>query len=180
MKKLLFLILLLPVIIFGHPHVFANVLLDIKVVDDKIDSTKISWVFDDMTSQMLLMDYDKDKDGKFSKEESLRFKTDTFDKLKEYGYYTHIKIDGKKIDIEKYIDDFFLIFVDNRFIVNYKVTLKDFPQKTSVKFGMWDEAYYSSFDTEEKSINFSGKNLKYSIDDIHEDIYIGVEVNIKL
>ena len=127
MKRFFLLVLLLPIICFGHPHLFANVGLEIKALDNKINSIKISWQFDDMTSQMLLMDYDKNRDKKFDKEESLRFKTDTFDKLKEYGYYTHIKIDGKKIDIENHIDNFFLTFIDkNKHIARNGVFFRSF------------------------------------------------------
>ncbi len=179
-KNLLLLILLVPLISFAHPHVYADIDLDIQTKENQVQQIDISWNYDDMTSQILLMDYDKNKDGKFSKEESFFFKNQVFDTLKPYEYYTHIKIDNKKYPIDKRFKNFFLTFEKNKFIVHYTIDLKDISQKDSIDLGFWDKEFYSAFDLSSKSIKFSGKKLKFTIEEIEDDIFMGIVLRIKL
>jgi ABC-type uncharacterized transport system substrate-binding protein len=180
MKKILLLILLTPLITFAHPHVYADIDLNLKVQNNQLTEIEISWNYDDMTSQILLMDYDKNRDGKFSKKESMFFKNQVFDTLKPYEYYTHVKIDGKKVPVDHIMNNFFLSFKNNKFIVNYRVILKDVPQKKNIDIGFWDKEFYSSFDLSSKTIKFSGKKLKYSIEEVEDDIFMGVVLKVKL
>lgn len=70
--------------LFAHPHVFVDVYPKIGS-----DSVQLRWVFDEMSSNMLIMDYDVDHDGAFSPSESEALRSDIFSHLKEYGYYTY-------------------------------------------------------------------------------------------
>ena len=170
---------LLPLLSFAHPHVFADVALKIELKNSQINTVQISWHYDEMTSQMLLMDYDKNRDGKFDKKESLFFKEQVFDTLKQYEYYTHIKIDGKKIPIDKLVKEFFLTFEKNKFIVNYIISLQETKQKSSIDIGFWDKEFYSSFDIDPAFVTFN-KKLKFEIEEVEEDIYMGVVLKLKL
>ncbi|HIP02905.1 MAG TPA: DUF1007 family protein [Campylobacterales bacterium] len=78
---------------------------------------------------MVKYDYDKNRNGKFDKKESLFFKEQVFDTLKQYEYYAHIKIDNKKIPINSHLKNFFLTFEKNKFVVNYLISLENIPQK---------------------------------------------------
>ncbi len=180
MIKTVIFLLFIPIITFAHPHVFADVALKIEVKNNQVNTVKISWHYDDMTSAMLLMDYDKNGNGKFDKKESQFFKEQVFDTLKQYEYYTHIKIDNKKTPVDNYIKNFFLSFEKNKFIVNYIVSLKDIPQKSTIDIGFWDKEFYSSFDISSKFVTFDGKKLKFDIEEVEDDIYMGVVLKLKL
>ena len=179
MKKNL-LLLCLPYLSFAHPHMFVDVDMTLTMKENQVQKAAISWTFDDMNSQILLMDYDKNRDGKFDEKEALFFKGEVFDKLGDYEYYTHIMIDGKKVLIDKRHSDFHLSFEKNHFIVHYTVSLADVAQKKSVEFGFWDKEFFSSFDIEEKSVHFKGQKLPLMIDDIEEDIYMGIVLKLTL
>ncbi len=178
MIKTVIFFLFFPIITFAHPHVFADVALNINVQNNLVNSVEIAWHYDDMTSQILLMDYDKNRDGKFDKKESLFFKEQVFDTLKQYEYYTHVKIDGKKTPIN--IKNFFLSFEKNKFIVNYAIPLQNIPQKSSIDIGFWDKEFYSSFDISSKFVTFDTEKLKFDIEEVEDDIYMGVVLKLKL
>lgn len=180
MIKTVIFLFLVPIIAFAHPHVFADVSLKIEVKNNQVNTVQISWHYDDMTSQILLMDYDKNRDGKFDKKESQFFKEQVFDTLKKYEYYTHIKVDGKKMPIDSHLKNFFLTFEKNKFVVNYLISLQDTPQKSSIDIGFWDKEFYSSFDISSKFVTFGGKKLKFEIEEVEDDIYMGVVLKLKL
>ena len=180
MMKIVLIILLTPLIAFAHPHVYADIDLHIQTKNNQIQGINIAWKYDDMTSQILLMDYDTNKDGKFDKKESLFFKNQVFDTLKPYEYYTHIKIDNQKFPIDNRFKNFFLTFENNQFIVHYSIDLHDIPQKSTIDLGFWDKEFYSSFDISSKHITFSGKKLKFRIEEVEDDIYMGVVLKLKL
>ncbi|MEJ2501532.1 MAG: DUF1007 family protein, partial [Campylobacterales bacterium] len=67
----------------AHPHCFIDVH---PAVDGK--KLTVKWVFDQMSSQMLMMDFDRDADGRFSDKESRALYKEGFESLKAYDYYT--------------------------------------------------------------------------------------------
>jgi len=178
MIKTIIFFFLIPIIAFAHPHVFVDVALAIKVKNNQLNSIQISWHYDEMTSQILLMDYDKNRDRKFDEKESLFFKEQVFDTLKQYEYYTHIKIDTKKTALS--IQNFFISFEENKFVVNYVVSLQGIVQKSTVDIGFWDKEFYSSFDIASELITFSDKKLKFDIEEVEDDLYMGVVLKLKL
>ncbi len=77
-------LLLFTITLFAHPHVFVDVYPKIGT-----DAVQLRWVFDEMSSNMLIMDYDFDHDGAFSSSESEALRSDIFSPLEEYSYYTY-------------------------------------------------------------------------------------------
>ncbi len=82
--KTLISLLLFTFTLFAHPHVFVDVYPKIGT-----DAVQLRWVFDEMSSNMLIMDYDVDHDGAISPSESEALRSDIFAPLEEYGYYTY-------------------------------------------------------------------------------------------
>lgn len=82
--KILISLLGFTLTLFAHPHVFVDVYPKIEK-----DTIQLRWVFDEMTSNMLIMDYDMDHDNAFSPAESEVLGSDIFASLKEHDYYTY-------------------------------------------------------------------------------------------
>ncbi|MBD3792342.1 MAG: DUF1007 family protein [Campylobacterales bacterium] len=82
--KIVISLLVFTLSLFAHPHVFVDVYP--KVGKETI---QLRWVFDEMTSNMLIMDYDVDHDNAFSPAESEVLVSDIFASLKEHDYYTY-------------------------------------------------------------------------------------------
>ncbi|MFT7879696.1 MAG: DUF1007 family protein [Sulfurimonas sp.] len=82
--KILISLLCFTLTLFAHPHVFVDVYPKVEK-----DTVQLRWVFDEMTSNMLIMDYDVDHDNVFSPAESEVLGSDIFSSLKEHDYYTY-------------------------------------------------------------------------------------------
>lgn len=82
--KIVIPLLVFTLTLFAHPHVFVDVYPKIGK-----DTIQLRWVFDEMTSNMLIMDYDADHDNAFSPAESEVLGSDIFVSLKEHDYYTY-------------------------------------------------------------------------------------------
>ena len=90
---------------WAHPHVFAETYLTICFDQNGLAAIKVRWHFDEMFSAMMAEDFDQDRNGRFSPEEVKLIEKEAFSNLVNYGYFTHIWIDGRKFKI-KWVKDF--------------------------------------------------------------------------
>ncbi|MDY7000508.1 MAG: DUF1007 family protein [Thermodesulfobacteriota bacterium] len=90
---------------FAHPHVFVAGKA-IFVFDSKgLSGIRLKWFFDEMFGVQILEDYDVDRDGRFNSKELAVLKDEAFSNLKNYNYFTHIKIDGQAFPVQ-FVRDF--------------------------------------------------------------------------
>jgi ABC-type uncharacterized transport system substrate-binding protein len=159
MKLLTF--LLFPLLLFSHPHLFIDV--EVK----KSGSTLlIDWLFDEMNSEILIMDYDKDFDGIFSENEVSTFVEEVLsDLIQNYNFYTVLEIDGKKIPATSVLRDFKIKLKNNRFSMNFKFNLSDFQNSKKHELLFYDESFMSAFLVKEKDLSGFGENVKVIEDD---------------
>ena len=177
-KKLL--ILLFPVLSFAHPHLFIDTKLNFTIKNNKIDTLHVSWVFDDMNSQILMMDYDTNRDKKLSKKETQKFKKIYFDKLSKKKPFMHIKVDGKKIALAKTMSTFSMKYKKNLLIINFTVDFKKIKQIKTIDIGFWDEENYTAFSMESERIKFKGKRLKTELDFYEADLFVADVLKVTL
>ena len=103
---LLVLILSIPALTsWSHPHIFLY--STVKVVFDEkgLAGVQVNWVFDEMFSSMMILDFDKNRNGRFEPAEIESLKKGAFDNLRQFDYFMHIKISGKSFKV-KYVTDF--------------------------------------------------------------------------
>lgn len=81
--------------LFSHPHVFVEAGFEVVLEKEKAH-VRVLWQFDEMTSMMLLMDFDTNGDGILDAKEVAFLKEHAFDHLEPFGYYTVIGKKGKK------------------------------------------------------------------------------------
>ena len=177
-KKLL--ILLIPVLSLAHPHLFINTKLNFTIKKDKIDRLHIAWVFDDMNSQILMMDYDTNRDKKLNKKETQKFKKIYFDKLSKNKPFIHIKVDGKKIALAKYMSAFSMKYKKNLLTLNFTVNFKKIKQKKTIDIGFWDEENYTAFSMDPEQIKFRGKTLKTELEFYEADLFVADVLKVTL
>ena len=177
-KKLL--ILLFPLLSLAHPHLFIDSKLNFTVKKNKIDRLHVSWVFDDMNSQILMMDYDTNRDKKLSKKETQRFKKLYFDTLSKKKPFVHITVDGKKIIVSKKMSAFKMVYKKNLLIINFTVDFKKIKQKKDIDIGFWDETNYTAFSMEPEQIKFRGKTLETKLDFYEADLFVADVLKVML
>jgi ABC-type uncharacterized transport system substrate-binding protein len=99
MKKMIFTILFTTIAI-AHPHAFIEVYITPKIQNNIISNINFIWKIDEMTSSMLIMEFDQDGDGLINTKELAYIKANYFDSLGDYNFYTDIKIKDKTITLK--------------------------------------------------------------------------------
>lgn len=131
--------------VFSHPHVF--IYNSVKVVFDEKGLTgfNIKWAFDDMFSSMIINDFDKNKNGHFEPSEIEALKNGAFSNLKEFDYFTHIKINKKPFKV-MFVKDFSAEIKDNILIYRFFVPchVQAVSSFKEVKIAIYDSSFYSS------------------------------------
>ncbi|NCD12153.1 MAG: DUF1007 family protein [Epsilonproteobacteria bacterium] len=115
MKKLLLIGCFCAVSLFAHPHVFLDTYVD--VLPDKID---IRWVFDEMSSSMLMEDYDKNRDKKLDANEVAFMEKDHFKTLEPYSYFMHTFNNKEELDI-KDVSNFSAVFEKRKLVYRFSI-----------------------------------------------------------
>lgn len=123
----LFLVALWSTFACAHPHVFIET--KVEVLPEKIILT---WSFDEMTSAMLMDDYDKNKDKKLDANEVAFMEKDHFRTLEPYTYFTHMS-DGKDEFDLKRVMDFNATFENKKLIYTFAIPKPKF-KKYELRF----------------------------------------------
>ncbi len=97
--KFLFLISLLPSIIFAHAHVFIDYEVHVTFDDNGLEGISINWAFDRMFSAFIKNEYNTDNTNELSEEQQRNIKAGAFDNLKGDRYFANILVNGKNIAI---------------------------------------------------------------------------------
>jgi ABC-type uncharacterized transport system substrate-binding protein len=161
-------ILLLSTFLYAHPHCF----IDVHPTINK-NSITLKWVFDEMSSQMLIMDFDANHDTKISKKESQTIYKEAFIHLKEYKYYTYFLNKKNKMptpdatNFSASIQDFRLA---------YTFTLSLDAKTTSIEF--YDEDMYSAFVIENEFIKLQDTNKKLKLKEMDNDYFFGYALEL--
>lgn len=172
MKKLFYIFAILPIILFSHPHTFLDVYTDVKSKNNQIESVTFKWVFDDMTSQLLIMEFDQNMDGDIDKEEVKFIKTNYFDSLEQYNYYTNLKI-MNKIQTTKVKN--FTSYIENMKIV-YQFEIEINRDKKDVAIEIYDEERFTALVLKKE---FVSSKIKYKVSDVDYDIYFGYRLEFE-
>ena len=85
----------------AHPHVWVTGTAAFHVDNGVFTRLSLHWQFDAFFSQVLMGDFDKNKDGKFDAEETAAMKAQVFGNLKEYGYFVHLKAGATPVAMDK-------------------------------------------------------------------------------
>ena len=132
----------------AHPHVFIENKVAFVVDAGKVTALRLSWVFDDVFSDSLLMQFDADGDGKFDDLESKAVGEGTLPNLKIFHYFTYVWVDGKQLDAIDPTE--FAASVDDQRIVTFRMTVAlpqpvD-PRTAALATEVYDNEYYVQVD----------------------------------
>ena len=156
----------LPIFLSAHPHIFIDIHLNIFEKNKEFKKIQVQWVFDDMNSEILILDYDLNRDRKFSANETQLFKDEVFNILTaQYHSYTYLKLNSKDINISKRIADFTLSIRGNQFFqLSYTIDLSRFKDIDYFELSFYDESYMTSMILKEKYVK-GLKNIMLVEDD---------------
>lgn len=148
LKKIVIIVLLLATkaILFAHPHLFAGVDIDYDVtLNDTLVITQ-RWMFDDLTSMIILEDYDLNSDDEINAEELAEIKASVIPGIKEKNFYTDLAINDKMVIVDKIYN--FSVGSDDIYVYykfDMKVPFKFDVAENTVKVNIYDRDFYTKF-----------------------------------
>lgn len=171
----LFIFLGITVSVFGHAHVWIDGAVIIKFDDQGMSGFRQEWVLDEMFSNMLIHDHDKNKNKKFEPEEVKDVYENAFTNLKNFEYFTHVKIDGKPFAI-KYVKDFNTKIVKDKVVYQFFIPchVKADKNDIEVRIAVYDESFYTNITILKDQVsleNDTGYDCKYEIKENKDDSY---------
>jgi len=152
----------------AHPHVFITYKINFVFEEKKFSGFKINWLFDDVNSTLMFEDFDEDKDGKLSIDEMKELKTRTLDNMKEYDYFTYVKINGKSFNFPP-LKDFKINILKNQmisfdFFIPCNIVSKKSEQKINIL--LKDKSNYIDFAPSKNPLSFKeSKKIIYNTND---------------
>jgi len=149
--------------LFGHPHTFIDVYPTMVEKDGYVKQLNMRWLIDDMTSSMLIMEFDQNGNGKIDPNENTYIKDNYFNSLKDYGYYTDLPC-------EYTISDFQANIIQNRIEYNFSIipTKKIKVKNFQIKF--YDEDFFVAMQLKEE---FISQKIPHIVKELDGDWFFG-------
>lgn len=108
----------------AHPHVWVTMRSDIVFTDDGlIKGINLEWSFDDSYTQMALDGLDGNGDGVYSQSELEPLTRENIASLKDYEFFTVMRVDGQKQAIGE-VTEYGQIWSNDRLALHFQVPLK--------------------------------------------------------
>ena len=132
----------------AHPHVFIENKMAFVFDAGKVTALRLTWAFDEVFSDSLLMQFDADDDGAFDDLESKAVGEGVLPNLKMFHYFTYVFVDGKQLDPIDPAD--FVASVDDKRVVTFRMTVPlpqavD-PRAAALATEIYDSEYYVQVD----------------------------------
>ncbi|MEA3373799.1 MAG: DUF1007 family protein [Campylobacterota bacterium] len=157
------------IILSAHPHCFVDVYPAVGK-----ERVTIRWVFDEMSSQMLIMDYDRDHNGKLNEKESEMVYKESFSGLEAFEYYTYFYNKNRKLPTPL-SDSFMATIEENK--VNFYFTLKLPEGTTAIKF--YDEEMFSAYVLKDEFVKKANPTQSYRLKKLDGDFFFGYVLELQ-
>jgi ABC-type uncharacterized transport system substrate-binding protein len=155
-RRVLGLVLLAGAIALGagsaqaHPHVWITASSElIYAPDGSITGVRHAWAFDDMFSTYALQGIETKAKGVYSREELAPLAQTNVESLKEFGFFTFAKADGKKTKFLEPVD-YFLEYKDTLLTLHFTLPLKTPAKPKELALEVFDPSFFIDFKFEDK------------------------------
>jgi ABC-type uncharacterized transport system substrate-binding protein len=151
MRRLMGLLLLAGTLALGartaeaHPHVWITATSElIYAPDGSISGVRHAWTFDDMFSTYALQGIESKTKGVYSHEELAALAQTNVESLKEFGFFTFAKADGKKEKFQEPVD-YFLEYKDSLLTLHFTLPLKTPVKAKDLALEVFDPSFFVDF-----------------------------------
>jgi ABC-type uncharacterized transport system substrate-binding protein len=127
----------------AHPHVWIDAVTTFVFEDRALVALRHEWRFDEIFSAYVVEEHDANGDGVFDAAETRAVYEQAFDNLRDYGYFTHVRIDGVALPLAE-VTDFVARNDDGVVIYSFTMPLPHPVDPGAVRFaaGIYDPEYY--------------------------------------
>jgi len=129
----------------AHPHVWITATSALVYAPDgTVTGVRHAWTFDDMFSTYALQGIETKEKGVYSREELAPLAQTNVESLKEFGYFTFAKADGKKA---KFVEptDYYLEYKDAALVLHFTLPLKTPVKSRELAVEVFDPTYFIDF-----------------------------------
>ena len=134
----------------AHPHVWITAKSEVVYAPDgAISGVRHAWTFDDMFSTYALQGVETKTKGVYSREVLAPLAQTNIESLKEFGYFTFAKADGKKAKFTEPVD-YFLEYKDSALTLHFMLPLKAPVTPKQLALEVFDPSYFIDFKFEDK------------------------------
>lgn len=175
------LLMLLPAILLtspaqAHPHVFIATAIEVDLDDDGIAGFWHYWSFDEYFSAWILEEFDVDRNGVLSSQEQQAIYTNTFEGLKQEGYFTRVLKGAENIPVQQ-IENFTVEVQDGSVVYSFfmPLAIRIGSETEDIFIAVYDESFYCHvfFPPDEigRRGNVAGWKIDYAPQDLPELAY---------
>jgi ABC-type uncharacterized transport system substrate-binding protein len=164
----------------AHPHVWITDVTTFVFEQRRLVALHHRWAFDELFGSFVIEQHDLDGDGRFDAGETEGLRAGAFDNLEEYGYFTHLQIDGGDMALRE-VQDFRATIEDGELIYEFTLALPEpvDPASADLALGVYDTEYYVELLLDEDDpVRFAGLPSGACIFELGEDtehpIYFGM------
>src|SRR6266481_2140690 len=130
----------------AHPHVWVTFHSEILyAADGSMTGIRHAWTFDDMFSAYALQGISHAKKGQYTRQELASLAQLNVTSLKEYGYFTYARADGKKL---KFSDatDYWLEYTNAALTLHFTLPLKAPAAAKAMQIEVYDPTIFVDFE----------------------------------
>lgn len=143
LPALVFALCLAPAAVQAHPHGFMEAQVRFVFDEQGLTGIRQRWVIDEMTTWAVFELIKENGDGKLDKSEVAAIERESFGSIKDYNYFTAIRIDGQDFPVEWATD--FNAFMDGgklvyTFFIPCHVAAPPTPRE--VKVAVYDPSFF--------------------------------------
>ena len=134
----------------AHPHVWITSISELMYAPDgSITGVRHAWTFDDMFSTYALQGIESKQKGAYTHEELAPLAQTNVESLKEFGYFTFAKADGKKAKFDEPVD-YFLEYKDGLLVLHFTLPLKAPVKPKVLALDVFDPTFFVDFKLADK------------------------------
>ena len=134
-----------PVTAEAHPHVWITARSELLYAPDgMVTGVRHAWTFDDMFSTYALQGIEAKTKGAYSREELSSLAQTNVESLKEYGFFTFAKADGKKQKFQEPVD-YYLEYKDTVLTLHFTLPVRTPFKATQLVLEVFDPAFFIDF-----------------------------------
>jgi ABC-type uncharacterized transport system substrate-binding protein len=134
----------------AHPHVWITATSQlIYAPDGSITGVRHAWTFDDMFSTYALQGIAAKTKGVYSREELGPLAQTNVESLKEFGFFTFARADGKKQRFQEPVDSF-LEYRDSLLTLHFTLLLKTPVKPRELVLEVFDPEFFIDFKLADK------------------------------
>jgi ABC-type uncharacterized transport system substrate-binding protein len=134
----------------AHPHVWITSTSELIYAPDcAITGVRHAWTFDDMFTSYVLQGIESKTKDVYTHEELAPLAQTNVESLKEFGFFTFAKADGKK---QRFLEpvDYFMEYKDGALTLHFTLPLKTPVKSRELALEVYDPTFFVDFALAEK------------------------------